>query len=57
MTAVAALQLQEQGKLLIDDPLAKYFPKFARMKVAVLDAKGETIIGTVPAARRSPSRI
>ena len=29
MAAVAALQLYEQGKLLIDDPLSKYFPKFA----------------------------
>src|ERR1700687_3677725 len=26
MTAVGALMLYEQGKLLIDDPLAKYFP-------------------------------
>jgi len=39
LTAVAALQLYEQGKLLMDEPLAKYFPKFADMKVAVLDAK------------------
>ena len=29
MTAVGALMLYEQGKLLIDDPLGKYFPKFA----------------------------
>ena len=27
MTAVAALQLYEQGKLLMDEPVAKYFPK------------------------------
>ena len=27
MVAVAALQLYEQGKLLMDDPLSKYFPK------------------------------
>ena len=51
MAALAALQLQERGKLLTDDPLSKYFPKFAEMKVAVLDAKGETITGTVPAER------
>ena len=31
MTAVAALQLYEQGKLMMDEPLAKYFPKFADM--------------------------
>ncbi len=52
MTAVAALQLYEQGRLLMDDPVAKYFPKFADMKVAVLDAKGESIVATVPAARK-----
>jgi CubicO group peptidase (beta-lactamase class C family) len=52
MTAVAALQLYEQGRLLMDDPLAKYFPKFADAKVAVMDAKGETVAGTVPAARK-----
>ena len=45
MVALAALQLQERGKLLTDDPLSKYFPKFAKMQVAVLDPKGETIIG------------
>jgi CubicO group peptidase (beta-lactamase class C family) len=52
MVALAALQLQERGQLLIDDPLSKYFPKFARMQVAVLDAKGETITDRVPAARQ-----
>ena len=29
-----------------------YFPKFADMEVAELDAKGETITGKVPAARQ-----
>src|SRR5882757_7369632 len=38
MTAVGGLMLYEQGKLLIDDPLAKYFPKFTDMRVAVRDA-------------------
>jgi CubicO group peptidase (beta-lactamase class C family) len=51
MVAVAALQLQERGQLLIDDPLSKYFPKFAKMQVAELDPKGETITGKVPASR------
>ena len=50
MTAVGALLLYEQGKLLIDDPLAKYFPKFSSMKVAVRDA-GEPTAETVPANR------
>jgi CubicO group peptidase (beta-lactamase class C family) len=51
MTAVAALQLYEQCRLLIDDPISKYFPKFAKSQVAVLDAKKETIVERVPAAR------
>jgi CubicO group peptidase (beta-lactamase class C family) len=50
MTAVGALMLYEQGKLLIDDPLSKYFPKFASMKVAVRD-NGEPTPATVPANR------
>jgi CubicO group peptidase (beta-lactamase class C family) len=49
MVALAALQLQERGLLLIDDPLAKYFPKFAQMEVAELNAAGDTITGKVPA--------
>jgi CubicO group peptidase (beta-lactamase class C family) len=52
MTAVAALQLYEQGKLLMDDPIAKYFPEFAKMQVAVMDAKKENIIDKVPATRQ-----
>jgi CubicO group peptidase (beta-lactamase class C family) len=52
MVAVAALQLYEQGRLMMDEPLAKYFPKFAGMEVAVLDASKETITGKVPAARK-----
>src|SRR5882762_11251994 len=47
MTAVGALMLYEQGKLLIDDPLSKYFPKFASMRVAVRD-NGEPTPATVP---------
>jgi CubicO group peptidase (beta-lactamase class C family) len=52
MVAVGALQLYEQGKLLMGEPLAKYFPKFADMQVAVLDAKKESIIEKAPAARK-----
>jgi CubicO group peptidase (beta-lactamase class C family) len=52
MVAVAALQLYEQGRLLMDEPLSKYFPKFADMQVAVLDAGKERIIEKVPAARK-----
>lgn len=52
MVAVAALQLFEQGRLSMDDPVAKYFPRFSDMKVALLDAKTEEIVGTIPAARK-----
>lgn len=50
MTAVGGLMLYEQGKLLIDDPLGKYFPKFANMRVAVSE-NGEPTVDTVPANR------
>ena len=50
MTTVGALMLYEQGKILINDPLAKYFPKFSEMRVAVHD-NGEPTAGTVPAKR------
>jgi CubicO group peptidase (beta-lactamase class C family) len=53
MTTVAALQLYEQGRLLVDDPLARYFPKFADMKVATFDpAHPESVVNTVPATRQ-----
>lgn len=51
MTAVGGLMLYEQGKLLMDDPLAKYFPKFAQMRVAARDANGEPTAETVAANR------
>src|SRR3954471_22266034 len=51
MTAVGGLMLYEQGKLLIDDPLSKYFPKFATMRVAVRD-NGEPTAETLPANRQ-----
>jgi CubicO group peptidase (beta-lactamase class C family) len=52
MTAVAALQLYEQGRLMMDEPLAKYFPKFADMQVAALNESKDAIVGKTPAARK-----
>src|SRR5580693_8446201 len=52
MTAVGALMLYEQGKILIDDPLSKYFPKFANMRVAARDPDGQPTVDTVPANRQ-----
>jgi CubicO group peptidase (beta-lactamase class C family) len=51
MTTVAALMLYEQGKILIDDPLSNYFPKFANMRVATREAS-EPTAETVPANRQ-----
>lgn len=45
VTGVALMQLYEQGRFQLDDPLAKYLPEFANMKVyAGEDAKGEPIL-------------
>lgn len=51
MTAVAALSLVEQGRVVIDEPVARVLPMFGAMKVAVLNESGDAITGTVPAAR------
>jgi CubicO group peptidase (beta-lactamase class C family) len=52
MTTVGALALVEQGKLVIDEPVAKYLPsRFTDMKVATLDATGAAIVSTAPASR------
>ena len=52
MVTVGALQLYEQGRVPIDDPVSKFLPQFANMKVARMDAAGKEIIDTVPASRR-----
>jgi len=52
VTSVAVMILEEEGRLLLDDPVSKYIPEFAAPRVAVQaadkDAKGYT---TVPARR------
>ena len=40
ITTVAAMMLVEEGKLQLDDPLSKYIPAFANVKVGV-EKKGE----------------
>ena len=52
MTTVAALTLYEKGQLLMDDPLSKYYPKFASSRVAARDAQGQPTLETVPANRQ-----
>src|ERR1700691_3454434 len=51
MTTVGALMLYERGQLLIGDPLSKYFPKFAEMRVAARDANGEPTAEAVSSVR------
>src|SRR5215475_15339800 len=51
-TSVAAMILAEEGKLTLTDPVAKYLPQLAEMKIAVpkTDADGKTSYALVPAA-------
>ena len=49
ITSVAAMILVEQGKLLLSDPLQKYIPAFADMKVAV--QRPDTSVDLTPATR------
>ncbi|MCC5980213.1 MAG: beta-lactamase family protein [Oceanicaulis sp.] len=52
VTAVAVLQLAEDGALSLDQPLADFVPAFADARVAVsVSANGEGEIETVPAER------
>jgi CubicO group peptidase (beta-lactamase class C family) len=45
ITGVALMQLYEQGKFQLDDPLSKYAPEFADVKVyAGVDKKGKMIL-------------
>lgn len=50
ITAVAAMQLVEQGKMKLDDPVSKYMPSFAEMQV-FLDPVAADFNETRPADR------
>ena len=53
ITTVAAMMLVEEGKLQLDDPLSKYIPAFANVKVGAekKDEDGKMVLDTVPAKR------
>jgi len=54
VTTVSAMTLFEDGKISLADPIARYLPQFARMKVMVEKADpagGKPTIEQVPAAR------
>jgi len=44
LVSVAAMQLQEEGKLLLADPVGKYIPEFQKTKVAVLRPGGYDVV-------------
>jgi CubicO group peptidase (beta-lactamase class C family) len=54
VTGVAVLILYEEGRFFLSDPVSKYLPELARMKVSVLETDAETgekVRTTVPAKR------
>src|SRR3954454_8965070 len=57
ITSVAAMMLVEEGRLMLDEPVAKYIPAFANVKVGV-EKKGEDgAIGLELVAPRKPMTI
>ena len=53
ITTAAAMMLVEEGRLQLDDPLSKYIPAFAAVKVGVETKAGDgtTVLDSVPAKR------
>jgi CubicO group peptidase (beta-lactamase class C family) len=58
ITAVAALQLHEHGRLLLNAPISTYMPEFSDMQVAVPVDSADPSLGRTlePAARRITTR-
>jgi CubicO group peptidase (beta-lactamase class C family) len=53
ITSVAAMMLVDRGKIALDDPVSKYIPSFADMKVGVerKDEAGKPVLDLVPPRR------
>ena len=53
ITSVAAMMLVDRGKIALDDPVSKYIPSFAGMKVGVerKDESGKAVLDLVPLRR------
>ncbi len=53
ITSVAAMMLVDRGKIALDDPVSKYIPSFAGMKVGVerKDDSGRPVLDLVPLRR------
>jgi CubicO group peptidase (beta-lactamase class C family) len=57
ITSVAAMMLLEEGRLILDEPVAKYLPQLERLKVAADNRPGASV-GRRPLALKHavPSR-
>src|SRR6201995_1547402 len=53
ITSVTAMMLVDRGKIALSDPVSKYIPSFARMKVGVerKDESGKPVLDLVPPVR------
>src|SRR2546430_4685802 len=53
ITSVSAMMLVDRGKIALDDPVSKYIPSFAGMKVGVerKDESGKPVLDLVPPRR------
>ncbi|AYB35242.1 serine hydrolase domain-containing protein [Chryseolinea soli] len=51
ITSVAVMMLHEEGKFLLDDPVSKYIPTFAKAKVLVKYNAKDTTYTSAPAKR------
>jgi CubicO group peptidase (beta-lactamase class C family) len=53
ITSIAAMMLIDRGKIALDDPVSKYIPSFAGVKVGVerKDASGRPVLDLVPLRR------
>ncbi|HZC94600.1 MAG TPA: serine hydrolase domain-containing protein, partial [Bradyrhizobium sp.] len=53
ITSIAAMMLVDRGKIALDDPVSKYIPSFAGMKVGVerKDDTGKPVLDLVPLRR------
>lgn len=53
LVAATAMTMVEEGKILLDDPVSKYLPELANLKVGVerMDARGAPMLDVVPAKR------
>ena len=58
ITSFAAMILVDDGKLSLDDPVSKFVPSFADMKVGVekVDAQGKATLEIIPAERQPTIR-